>query len=269
MYANATKWNRRSCTVPARTPLPHANRDVGATGRAYPRRVTIRGRPHDRAWILTLLVCGAALAATATMAISRITLPSEGALIPTETWPWTSDGVGVVPIAPGSGFLSGDVVVAVDGRPMTDWAQDAVSPPWFLAPNRLPAVIDVDVRRDGAPVQLQVPLGPFSTDRLGGAPLGLIAFAVGALILALVLVVRRPAATALRLLFIGVCCNTADIVAWETSLQPTDLVARTPFLYAFAAAALANLVFWGCIVHIVSIYRCGRPGSPVRRRGCA
>ena len=225
----------------------------GGTIGAYARVVSIGGR-RDRAWILTLLVCGAALAATATMLVSRFILPSEGALIPTESWPWTSDGVGVVPIAADSAFRPGDVVVAIDGRPLVDWANDALRPPWFLAPGPLPPTIEVDIRRDGQPMHLDVALGPFSSDRLGGAPLGLVAFAAGALILALVLVIRRPAATALRLLFIGVCCNTADIVAWETSLQPTDLVGRTPFLYAFALAALANLVFWGCIVHIVSIY---------------
>jgi signal transduction histidine kinase len=162
--------------------------------------------------------------------------------------------VGVVPIAAGSAFLPDDVVVALDGHPMTEWADAAVRPPWFLAPNPMPAVVDFEVRRAGQPIHLQVPLGSFSSERLGSAPLGLVAFGVGALILALVLVIRRPASTALRLLFVGVCCNTADIVAWETSLQPTDLVGRTPFLYAFALAALANLIFWGCIVHIVSIY---------------
>jgi signal transduction histidine kinase len=240
VYANATKWNRRSRKIAVRW--------------LYPRVVSIRGRRRDRTWILTLLVCSAALAATATMVMSRLTLPSEGALIPTESWPWTSDGVGVVPIAAGSAFLPGDVVVAVDGRPMAAWAEAAVTPPWFLAPNPIPPLIEVDLRRDGQPLHLQVAMAPFSADRLGGAPLGLIAFGAGALVLALVLVLRRPAATTLRLLFVGVCCNTADIVAWETSLQPTDLVGRTPFLYAFALAALANLVFWGCIVHITSIY---------------
>ena len=73
-------------------------RSIGEMSRAYARAVSIRGRQRDRTWALTLLVCGAALAATGTMLVSRFILPSEGALIPTESWPWTSDGVGVVPI---------------------------------------------------------------------------------------------------------------------------------------------------------------------------
>lgn len=216
--------------------------------------MTIRRAPRDLTRVLTALVCGAALAATATMVLSRVALPSDGMLIPTDTWPWTTDGVGVRPLSTDSPIRAGDVVVAIDGRSLADWAADAVSPPWALAPRAIAPVVNVEVRRDGALVDIPVSVQPFSTSRLGGAPLGLVIFGAGALILALVLVLRRPQATAIRLLFVGVCCNTADIVAWETGLQPIDLVGRTPFLYAFAVAALANLVFWGCLIHLLAIY---------------
>lgn len=224
--------------------------------------MTIRRAPRDLTRVLTALVCMAALAATATMIVSRFAFPSDGMLIPTDSWPWTTDGVGVRPLSADSPIRDGDVVVAIDGRSMADWAADAVSPPWFLGPRAVGPVIDVGVRRDGGLMDVPVTLEPFSSSRLGGAPLGLVFFGAGALILALVLVLRRPQATAIRILFVGVCCNTADIVAWETGLQPTDLIGRTPFLYAFAAAALANLLFWGCLIHLLAIY-------PVRARWLA
>src|SRR5258706_8041315 len=96
--------------------------------------VTIRRAPRDLTRVLTALVCGAALAATATMIVSRFVFPSDGMLIPTDSWPWTTDGVGVRPLSADSPIRDGDVVVAIDGRPMADWAADAVSPPWFLGP---------------------------------------------------------------------------------------------------------------------------------------
>ena len=216
--------------------------------------MTIRRTPRDLTRVLTALVCGAALAATAVMFLSRFALPSDGMLIPTDAWPWTTDGVGVRPLSAESPIRIGDVVVAIDGRPMAEWASDAVAPPWFLGARAIGPMVDVEVRRDGALIHVPVTLESFSSGRLGGAPLGLVIFGAGALILALVLVLRRPQATAIRLLFVGVCCNTADIVAWETGLQPTDLVGRTPFLYAFAIAAIANLVFWGCLIHLLAIY---------------
>jgi signal transduction histidine kinase len=220
---------------------------------AYARLVSRRS-PRDLTRALTLLVCGAALAATATMVASRVLLPSDGMLIPTDSWPWTSDGVGVRPLAADSPIRSGDVGVSLEGRSLADWAGDAVAPPWLLGPRPLQPILDVGVRRDGALVDVAVPRSAAFAERLGGAPLGLVIFGAGALIVALALVLRRPQATAIRLLFVGVCCNTADIVAWETGLQPSDLVGRTPFLYAFAAAALANLVFWACLIHLLSIY---------------
>jgi signal transduction histidine kinase len=216
--------------------------------------VIIRRAPRDLTRVVTALVCGTALAATAVMILSRFTLPSDGMLIPTDSWPWTTDGVGVRPLSGESPIHAGDVVVAIDGRPLVDWASDAIAPPWFLGARTVGPAVDVQVRRDGVLTDVPITVEAFSSGRLGGAPFGLVVFGAGALILALVLVLRRPQATAIRLLFVGVCCNTADIVAWETGLQPTDLVARTPFLYAFAIAALANLVFWGCLIHLLAIY---------------
>jgi signal transduction histidine kinase len=58
----------------------------------------------------------------------------------------------------------------------------------------------------------------------------------------------------LRLLLVAAAANLADIVAWELDLQPTDLAVQTPYLFAFAAAAVFNLVFWAAIAHILAIY---------------
>jgi signal transduction histidine kinase len=216
--------------------------------------VTMLRAPRELSQALTLLVCVAALTATAVMIASRFALPSDGMLIPTDSWPWTTDGVGVRPLSADSPIHAGDIAVSIDGRSVADWAGEAVLPPWALVTQPLGSTVDVGVRRDGQLLDIPVAMKPFSAERLGGAPLGIVVFGAAALILALVLVLRRPQATAIRLLFVGVCCNTADIVAWETGLQPTDLVGRTPFLYAFALAALANLVFWGCLIHLLAIY---------------
>jgi signal transduction histidine kinase len=213
-----------------------------------------RRASRDLSRTLTILVGGAALVVTATMALSRFLIPSDGLLIPTDRWPWTSDGVAVRPLTAASPIRDGDVVVSLDGRPVADWAADALQPPWFLAPGPVGATVDVGIRRGDAPTTVAVPMTDAFSSRLGGSPMGLVVFGAGALIVALTLVLRRPQATAIRLLFVGVCCNTADIVAWETGLQPSDLLGRTPFLYAFAIAALGNLVFWACLVHLLSIY---------------
>ena len=218
-----------------------------------------RGWFRDPGLIGVIVVTAAAILAIVTMAASRLLLPAERAWISSGDWPWTADGVVVQPLSAAGPFRTGDVVVAIDGRPLTAWVGDAIAPPWLLGGRPLPPVMSVDVLRGGGNLTLAVPIEPFPADRLGAAPLGLVVFAVTGLLLAFVLLVRRPGALALRLIVLGVTCDVADIVAWETGLQPTDFVARTPFLYAFGLAAVFGVVFWSSLAHLLSVY-------PVRAR---
>ena len=107
-------------------------------------------------------------------------------------------------------------------------------------------------RRRSTP--LNVPLTGFPVERIGNAPISLVVYGTGVLVLALILMLRRTRSTALRLLFVGAAANVADIAAWEVGLQPTDFAIPGPTLAVFAAASLFNIVFWSTIVHILAIY---------------
>lgn len=214
----------------------------------------MRPGSRDPAWILTLLAGGAALLVSTVMIATRFLVPSELAVIRTEAWPWTSDGVIVQPVGVDSPFRSGDLVVAMDGRPMARWVDDLLVPPWIADRPHLGASVTIEVRRAGQPLRIDAARVPFPLERVRGAPIPLVVFGVGVLLLALTLVVRRPRATALRLLFVGAAANAADIVAWQLDLQPSDLALQSPFLFAFGAAALCSLLFWSCLVHLLLIY---------------
>jgi signal transduction histidine kinase len=220
---------------------------------------------RDPPWILTLLAVGGALVVTVILTGTRLLVPSEQAVIPSSDWPWTHDGVEIEPVGQGGPFRSGDVVVAMNGVPLETWAADAFRLPWTAAttpPHASPNARDTvqfDVRRDGAIVSIEAPRQTLSSDRAGTVPIGAVVFGVGVLLLALTLVIRRPHATAIRLLLVLAAANLANIVAWELDLQPTDLAMQTPFLAAFCAAAVFNLVFWSSIAHILAVY-------PVRSR---
>jgi signal transduction histidine kinase len=210
--------------------------------------------------MLTLLAVAGALIVTIILAGTRLIVPSEQAIIPSAAWTWTHDGVAVEPLGPGTPFRSGDVVVAMNGVPLDTWAADAFRLPWTAAvtpPDAAPnarETVQFDVRRDGGLVTVQAPRLVLSGDRIGSAPLGIVVFGLGVLVLALVLVARRPRAMPLRLLLVAAAANLADIVAWELDLQPTDLAVQTPYLFAFCVAAVFNLVFWASIAHILTIY---------------
>src|SRR5204863_9768336 len=89
----------------------------------------VRGWLRDPAWLGTVLVCALALLSIGIMVATRLLIPAEDAIIPTEAWPWTAEGVGVRPLTAGSVFHVDDVVLAIDGRPLADWAADALAPP--------------------------------------------------------------------------------------------------------------------------------------------
>lgn len=174
-------------------------------------------------------------------------------MIPSETWSWTAAGVEVAPTTAESPFRAGDVVVAIDGRPLADWVEAAMR--LESDPSVRPgSVVTFDVLRNGQPVRLAVTLEPFPLERIGQAPLGLLGFGGGVLVLATTLLARRPRSTVLRLLFIGAAANITDISAWVIGLQPTDFRTGSVFLVAFGAAAVFNVVFWSTIVHILTVY---------------
>lgn len=145
------------------------------------------------------------------------------------------------------------MVIAMDGRPLAAWVEAAIrleSDPAV----RAGSVVTFDVLRAGQPVRLSVTLEPFPLERIGQAPLGLLGFGGGVLVLATTLVARRPRSTVLRLLFVGAAANVADISAWVIGIQPTDFRTGSVFLVAFGAAAAFNIVFWSTIVHILTVY---------------
>jgi signal transduction histidine kinase len=187
-------------------------------------------------------------------------VPSEQADIPSSAWVWTHDGVHVEPLAPNEPIHYGDEVVAINRVPLEALAADAFRLPWTARatpPDAAPNLRDsvrFDVRRDGQIVGIEAPRVTLSPDRIGGAPIGVVVFGGGVLVLALIFVARRPRVMALRLLLVAAAANMADIVAWELNLQPTDLAVQTPYLFAFCAAAVFNLVFWSSIAHILLIY---------------
>ena len=82
---------------------------------------------RDPGWVLTVGVGIAALGVAAIPLATRVAVPSEDAVIRTESWAWTPDGVRVEAGSADSPFRSGDVVVAIDGRPLAAWIDGALA----------------------------------------------------------------------------------------------------------------------------------------------
>jgi signal transduction histidine kinase len=214
----------------------------------------VRRLLRDPGWLLTMAVATTALVVSAAALAVRVARPAEGAVIRTESWAWTADGARVEPWSSRSAFEPGDLVVAMEGRPLVAWVESALVPTGGTPNPPLGDVIRFDVIRDGRAMQLDVARVPVTTERIDGAPIGVALLGVVILVLALALVRRRSRSTALRLLFVVAAAHVADITAWETGLQPTDFAEGRLFLVLFAAASVFNLVFWSAIVHLLAVY---------------
>jgi hypothetical protein len=187
----------------------------------------MRLRPRDTSWTLMLLAVGSALVVTLILAGTRLLVPSEQADIPSSAWVWTHDGVLVEPLGPNEPFHYGDEVVAVNGVPLEAWAANAFRLPWTAratSPDAAPNPRDMvrfDVRRDGQIVGVEAPRVTLSPDRVGGAPIGVVVFGGGVLVLALIFVARRPRVMALRLLLVAAAAWPTSSPGSSTSSRPT------------------------------------------------
>jgi signal transduction histidine kinase len=206
---------------------------------------------RDPGWVLTIGVGIAALGVAAIPLVTRIAVPSEDAVIRTESWAWSSEGVRVEAGSPDSPFRSGDLVVAIDGRSLGSWADAALT---GGSSGQLGDRAAFEIVRSGARQQIEAPLAPLPIERLETGFAGAAAFGAVVLVLAGVLVARRSRSTALRLLFVAAAANATDITVWGIGMRPTDLIRGGPILAAFALAPLFNLLFWSAIVHLLSIY---------------
>jgi signal transduction histidine kinase len=215
------------------------------------KRRGVQVKLRDPGWVLTIGVGIAALAVAAIPLATRVAVPSEDAVIRTESWAWTSDGVRVEAGSPDSPFRAGDLVVAIDGRPLASWVEGAFT---GGSQPQLGDRATFQVVRSGAAQEIVAPLGPLPIERLDTGFAGAAAFGAIVLLLAAVLVARRPRSTALRLLFVAAVANVTDITVWGIGLRPTDVVRGSPILAAFAVAPLFNLLFWSAILHLLAIY---------------
>jgi signal transduction histidine kinase len=210
----------------------------------------------------TLVVAAGALVVLLVTFGVRLGVPSEAAIVPVEDWRWTSDGPIVVSVAPSddpatNALRTGDLVTAIGGRSMLDWADHALDPgidrPAWTAGELVP----FSVIRDSRPQEVLVRVGsfPVGPSLLAGWPL--ILFVVSQLLVTGYIALRRPGQTVARALVIGSVANLASVLPWQLGFVPSDLVRGGPFLVAFAGTVPLNLLFWASALRITLAF----PGS--------
>lgn len=201
----------------------------------------MKAGPPALAAVLLILLTGA-------LAWQRAAAPSDGGVAQLSNAPWRGSEITVHLVLPGSPLRGGDVLVAVDGRPLSEIAG-------YLEP-RLGDTHVYTVRRDGRLIDVPVRAGTYAVGAaVRGNAAGLLfvlsLLAVGAYVFAHR--PRDPAARALLVCSSLVCCGA---VAWLLGADPLTLATAGPTVAQVLGEAALAMV-WGAALHFALIL----PGS--------
>ncbi|HSL33362.1 MAG TPA: hypothetical protein VK871_06915, partial [Candidatus Limnocylindrales bacterium] len=209
-----------------------------------------------------LVVSVAAALLTIAATVVKVAGPSTG----TAASPvgFMADALGVV-VLPGAStpLREGDVVVAIDGRSLEDWAiglGDAGSEKLRVA---IGDVETIAVRRGGEPTDVEVPLEAYPTYAVVTSAWGTLAFVFALFAVGVFVFWRRPtvpAAGALLLAGVGAAGSTP---AYLMGVDPIDL-ATGSFVLGWIAVAGVYLLLWSGLLDFILVFP--RPLGAVARR---
>lgn len=198
-----------------------------------------------RARLGGLLIAGIFLAMTGTYVIWHVLSFSDGARLKPGEQTWTSGGVIVTPlIETPHGLRRGDVVIAVDGRPMEFWAR-ALFMPGTERPAWTASIAPIyTILRDGQRIELTVPPTPYPLGAILAANWSTFLLVLFTQIIITLIFFVKPFDRAPRVLFL-VAWSFSHTYVWSMGLTVPDLVSGTGFWLYQLSAVGAWLIFWG------------------------
>ncbi len=216
-------------------------------------------------WILA----GLSIVASLGFLAWRVGGSSDGATIAFYADAWTTDGAQIADVdRPAVGLAPGDVVTAVEGRPLAAWLDGILDPSLDRSALGGSNSVTYTVRRDGATLDVAVALAP---DDIGGTLVdnwSVLLFTVVLQLVAGYVLWRRPEASAGVALAVAAVGVTGSTLPWLLGLQVSDVVRGWPFLlHAFTAGGLYMLLWPAGALHLPLAM--ARPSEVPSRRALA
>jgi signal transduction histidine kinase len=198
------------------------------------------------------LLAGISLLASLAFVGMRLLGPSDDAAIGFYDGAWAHDGVRIEASGePRSNLRSGDVVVAVSGRPLAEWLGAAWNPDLDRRAIAEGTAVAYTVRRDGALEEVPVTLRQQDYLFVLEANWSMIVFVFVFLAIAAYVLWRRPRASAAAALMVAASAVTASAMPWVLGLRVSDIVLGWPFLlHAFATGGLYMLLWPAGAIHL-------------------
>jgi two-component system NarL family sensor kinase len=199
-------------------------------------------------WFLPLLALTLFLLG-ASYFVARIVSPYDDARLGPGEEAWLEEGIQVNPLTKQVGGLkAGDVIIALEERPLQDWAQ-AIFPDGNQHPSPYSAKsVSYTVLRGDQRVMLQVPQVSYPLGALFSQYWGVYALIVSIQIIMTYLLLRRPDEEAARALFIF-AWSLWHFPAWTMGLQVSDIVSGAGYWLYRAATFPAFLLTFSASIH--------------------
>ena len=175
----------------------------------------------------------------------RFVGPSDGAPIPFYSDAWTTVGVHANPVQPTSvGLQPGDLVLAVNGRSVSDWLADSINPFVARAPSQIGTTLVYTVDRQGT--RTDVPVTLARQDLSASLAENWANLLFGAVLLAVALYVlrRRPDLSAAAALAIAATGAGASITPWLLGFTVSDIYFGTPFVLQTVSVTAIYMLLW-------------------------
>jgi len=183
--------------------------------------------------------------------------PSDGSVVSTASHAWHPGAVEVADaVGAGHPLRAGDLVTAVDGRPLSTVAPDGQAP-------RIGDEVVYDVIRDGSRISVPVTLTDYPFWTLVAHHAAALPYVGMAMLLGSLLIARRPRdPAAIALYSLGVL----QFIGYSSSLwygtQVIDVA--TGRLWVTTVAEVANCLVWACMLLFAASFP--RPWPVLRRR---
>ncbi len=203
--------------------------------------------------VATWLALAASLGAGLAFVVVRAATPSDGARVAFYADAWSAAGIRIAPIdAPARGLRDGDLVRAVDGRPLEGWLRIALDA--GVARPDAGAPIRYLVDRDGITLEREVAWQPSAMAATLLDGWSVIAFSVATALIAAFVFLRRPDEPAATALVLAACGAAGSSVPWYLGATVSDVVRGWPFVLQSLVTGPLYMLLWPAGLHLVLVF---------------
>lgn len=201
-----------------------------------------------------MFVAALVLAPAAVLLARHVTGPSDGARLEPSAQVWQASGVVVTPLVEQpDGLRAGDVVTAVGGRSLEEWARVLLDPTVARPRWQIGQAVVYTVLRDGRTHHVSVRLGRYPAGAIVRREWAAMLFALVFMLVAGFVFLRRSDAPPARALLVA-ASGITSATSWSFGLTVRDLVDGIGFWLFTLSTVGAYVLLYAGALHLTMVF---------------